>query len=145
MSAPSVCSRATSVVDTTVGREYFYEAKRLASQHKYLKAKQMFKFVIQLRPDAASPHYHLGCVLIELNQMQEAISHFKKATNLKPDIIKYKSFYKWYSILCQCKYNQGQTPGGPNDNNNKENENDISEEEEDNNDDDDDEVDCKDI
>eukprot|EP01084_Bolivina_argentea_P273124 465175_1 len=115
MSAPSACSHATSFVDTTVGREYFYEAKRLASQKKYLKAKQLFKLVIQLRPDAASPHYHLGNVLIELNSIEEAVSHFKKAHKKKPNIIKYKQYYRHYSILYQCKYNKSHlvTPGGP--------------------------------
>ena len=141
--APSVApSVATSFVDTTVGREYFYEAKECVVNKQYLKAKRLFKFVIQLRPDAASPHYHLGCVLVELNCLQEAVSHFKKATNIKPEVIKYRQFYKWYSILYHCKYNDGQTPGGGpsnnNNNNKKKNKNNDKEEEDDDDDDDDD-------
>ena len=154
--APSV---ATSFVDTSVGREYFYEAKKCVASKQYLKAKRLFKFVIQLRPDAASPHYHLGCVLVELNALEEAVSHFKKATNIKPDVIKYQQFYTWYSMLYHCKYNDGQTPGGPNNNrkrnrNNDDDDDDDDDEEEKDDEknesdstgeDDDDDVDLKDI
>eukprot|EP01084_Bolivina_argentea_P276882 472545_1 len=91
-----------SPVDTCVGGSCFYHAKRLTAEGKYLKAKERFLLVIQLRADAASPHYHLGCVLIELNKMQEAISHFKKALELKPDIINYKIFAQFYSKLNEC-------------------------------------------
>ena len=111
--APSI---ATSFIDKTVGREYFYEAKKYALEKQYLKAKRLFKFVIQLRTDAASPHYHLGCVLVELNCLEEAVSHFKKAMNINPKVVKYQQFYNWYKILYQIRYNDGQTPGGPDNN-----------------------------
>eukprot|EP01083_Nonionella_stella_P062906 163545_1 len=113
--APSVCASTRSFVDTTVGREYFYEAKRLLSEGKYLQCKRLFKFVIQLRPDAASPHFYLGCTLVELSCLEEAISHFKKAVRLKPEVVKYRQFEKWYSGLYQVKYQSHVTPGGPDD------------------------------
>ena len=46
--------------------------------------------IIQMRPDAASPHWHLGCVLVELDRLQEAISHFRKASNIRPEIRQYR-------------------------------------------------------
>ena len=86
-------------MDTTVGREYFYEAKKCVIFKQYQKAKQLFKFVIELRPDAASPHYHLGCLLVELNKLKEAVSHFKQAFNIKPDVTKYQQLFTRYNNM----------------------------------------------
>jgi len=115
----------------------------MASRGQYLSAKRLFKFVIQIRPDCASPHYN-----VELGAIEEAISHFKKATRIKPEIIKYRQFHKWYSMLFQCKYQNGQTPGGPK----QDEQDDDDEKDDDKNDDeehdeeeDDDKINCKNI
>jgi len=111
--AASVAPSTTSFINSAIGYDEFYNAKKLASSGRYLAAKKLFKEVIRMRPDAASPHWHLGCVLVELNRLQEAVSHFRKATRIKPEIVKYRQFLKWYSNLYQCLYNDGETPGGP--------------------------------
>eukprot|EP01084_Bolivina_argentea_P302824 522757_1 len=47
----------------------------------------------------------LGCVLVELNCLKEAISHFEQASNIKPNMLTYKIFKKWYSILYKSSSN----------------------------------------
>ena len=99
-----------NVNDFNVAREHFYEAKKCVTQGKYLQAKQLLQCAIELQPNVASAYYHLGAVVVELNQLQQAIICFKKAWDIKPDVIKYKQFYKWYGILYHCKYNFKQNP-----------------------------------
>ena len=86
-------------IDTSIGRKEFYQAKNYALNGKYLEAMKLFKYVIPLRPDAASPHYHLGLVFIELDRLDQAVFHFKQANNIKPDVIKYKQLYESYLNL----------------------------------------------
>eukprot|EP01084_Bolivina_argentea_P241072 404796_1 len=92
----------STLVDTSVGLQYFREGRRLMTKCQYVKATKSFARVIQLRPDAASPHYHLGCALIKQNAIKEALLHFKKASELKPEIIIYPIFWKFYTKLNAC-------------------------------------------
>ena len=89
----------TRSVDISIGYDEFDEAKGLAAAGNLLDAASKFKVVIAMRPDAASPHYHLGRVLLELNRISEALAHFKVAKELQPDITLYQQLLT-RSILC---------------------------------------------
>eukprot|EP01084_Bolivina_argentea_P250220 419169_1 len=92
---------ARSLLDISIGCDDFYKAKRFTFQGQYFKAEQTFKRVIKLRPDAASPHYHLGTVLFEQGSRKQAMKHFGKAACMKPDVVKYQNFHKWYGIFIE--------------------------------------------
>ena len=80
--APSVAPSTATFINSAIGYDEFHAAKKLVQSGRYLAAKKLFKQVIRMRPDAASPHWHLGCVLVELNALQEAVSHFKKVCSI---------------------------------------------------------------
>ena len=52
---------------------------------EYLSASKLISQAIALNPNNAAAHYNLGNVLKELNKINEAITSYDKAINIKPD------------------------------------------------------------
>ena len=81
------------------GADKFEEAKALAAAGRLDEAVNMFEDVIGVRPDAASPHWHLARVLVRLAQY-----HFQKANEIKPQVLVYKQLLSYFApyaaVLC---------------------------------------------
>jgi len=63
----------------------FNKALTLARQERYQEAVELFKKVLQLKPDWPRAHQALGDVYLYLNQPQPAIEHLSEAVKLNPD------------------------------------------------------------
>eukprot|EP01084_Bolivina_argentea_P315138 545925_1 len=65
----------------------------------FQRAQDLLEDVIRQRTDAASPHYHLGFLYIQLKNKTDALTHFKQAAMLKPNVLKYKQVLSWFAGL----------------------------------------------
>eukprot|EP01084_Bolivina_argentea_P315142 545932_1 len=65
----------------------------------FQRAQDLLEDVIRQRTDAASPHYHLGFLYIQLKNKTDALTHFKQAAMLKPNVLKYKQVLSWFARL----------------------------------------------
>eukprot|EP01084_Bolivina_argentea_P273126 465177_1 len=94
-------------IDNTVGNDEFWGAQEDIVQMHRCSAKSTLKNVIKKRPDAASPHYHLGWLYIQWGCMNKTLTHFEQAANLKPEITKYKQVQLWftrYFHISKCNF-----------------------------------------
>eukprot|EP01084_Bolivina_argentea_P315139 545928_1 len=70
----------------------------------FQRAQDLLEDVIRQRTDAASPHYHLGFLYIQLKNKTDALTHFKQAAMLKPNVLKYKQVLSWFSRLHDARF-----------------------------------------
>jgi tetratricopeptide (TPR) repeat protein len=63
----------------------FRQAFLLDQQGKITEAEQLYRIVLDADPDSAETHHNLGTLLVRLNRLEEAITHFEKALAIRPD------------------------------------------------------------
>ena len=52
---------------------------------QWQNTERYFRYIVQLTPQAAVPHFALGCHLQQQNRIDEAVEEFAAAVKLKPD------------------------------------------------------------
>ncbi|MFH1603277.1 MAG: tetratricopeptide repeat protein, partial [Pseudomonadota bacterium] len=57
----------------------------LIQQGQPIDGIPLIEHALRLKPDLADAHYNLGCVLHDLNRLDEAITHYNKALAINPD------------------------------------------------------------
>jgi tetratricopeptide (TPR) repeat protein len=71
---------------------YFIEGNKLKTLGYFNDAIASFNKCIQLKPNAAVPHYEIANIHIFKNQFEEALHHAKSASQLDPD-------NEWFTLL----------------------------------------------
>ena len=60
-------------------------ARLLFQTGRMIEAKPMLESLKEWQPENATHFYHLGCIYMELNEMNESASMFQRALNLRPN------------------------------------------------------------
>jgi len=65
----------------------YAEIERLMKGKQWKEASAKLQELVDLLPRSSRAHFYSGVVLFNLNQMQDAASHYESATRLQPDFI----------------------------------------------------------